>query len=288
MNVEVASPQTVSTEVKKDKVYSSNTDLNRELSALDRRIACMGAVTVGIREATNVLGFNNGDRKLYEAVRTMIMTAYDQKMFKSELREKPSGHFAFNRDNILLIYTFIQLKGQDIPWFNIPYIAYHYLEDQDVRSELARAKKPYDEKKSVQDKESSRLDKFRKRAGNLLLKAEELRLDLTESNIFSNIPGEFLPQAEYSFEVRRLLTEEDLKNLLNVISDITQSKAVDPVSAYSLQGTGFDLRDVDTVVSNYLEKSQQNSHVSADITELCWWEVKRMLTELINVQTKQN
>ena len=255
MNVEVASPQTVSTEVKKDKVYSSNTDLNRELSALDRRIACMGAVTVGIREATNVLGFNNGDRKLYEAVRTMIMTAYDQKMFKSELREKPSGHFAFNRANILLIYTFIQLKGQDIPWFNIPYIAYHYLEDQDVRSELARPKKPYDEKKVIQDKESSKLDKFKKRARNLLLKSESLQLDLTEPNIFSSIPNEFFPEPVYSFEVKRTLTNLDIKNLSSVVSSIARSKALDPVSGVSLLDTGFDMRDVDTAVKRYFKRN---------------------------------
>ena len=280
MNGEITSYSPSLAESINQRIYSSHPVLNQNLSGLDRRINNNGLEPIGMRRAIEMLGFDIGDSELYREVKLIIKTAHDLEMFKSDLREGLHGRLTFDRNTLLLTFVIIQLKGQRIPWPNVPYVAHHYIEDSDIRGEIARPKKHYDEKKSLQDKESICIASFRNWAGNLLMQPNVF--DLSKENILSDISGDFLPPQEYSFEDRRSLPVTLQQEMLTVVSSLAKSCPMDPVSGCLLQGTEFDLRDIHTAVAHFERLKGQINPSYIEITDYDWRQTARILEVLVS------
>lgn len=259
-------------------LLSSHPCLDKILLEIDQRVANLSSDLISSHKVLETIGFPVKNASLGLEVRGLLRKACALGTFNSELRNNTQKCIAFNRETLLLARVIIEAKGQNVPWPDVPYVAYHYIEDPLVRDEINRPKNAYDQKRQVQSKDQRRVNRLRRLARSLLLPLGAF--DLSSETILSNIPEDFMI-AEYSFTKRRDLTPDQVEQMCERLSAIAHQRPLDPISAVVLEGTGFDVRDIDTVIKHHAKLMKKNGIMkSGEVDDYCFWEVSNILGQL--------
>lgn len=282
MQVETAASGFDQPELKPNgRTFSMHLGLNKRLAEINRESIYLNSHRIRLSEAVEIFGFGVKKLEATKSLDIILKTAVRSDMFNSQLREHETGWYFLDRDQLLLLWTIVEVKAQEVTWFNAPYVVRYVLEDNRLINELGRPKQQYVEKGKLQPKQLRFIRNFRELAGRLLLPEGDLG-SLSEREIRANIPEDFVVPAEYEFTKRRDLDKAQLLEMRELASLFAQSKPVDSVSGAVIFSTNADynLADFDSAVKVWTRLQGMNS-TSVEITHFTNTELFGIMAELV-------
>ena len=265
------------------RTFSWHPELNQRLTDIYRESIYFGDHRVQLKEAVDIFGFGRNNNKVAKLLRPIVKTANGFGLFNTPLREDNSDIFHFTSEQLMLLRVLVEVRAQGIPWSNIPYVARYLLEDEKLVNELGRPCFPYNGKRIISKKTRSYIENLRKETCSLLLPEGELG-SLDRETILSRIPESFLaendPKFDYDFTKKQSLRMERLQEIRREISGILRVRSMDSVNGVTLKDTDVEISELDTVLQ-YARQIDGNGNVSLDVTEVTFWNIAKILDNLI-------
>lgn len=265
------------------RTFSWHPELNQRLTDIYRESIYFGDHRVQLKEAVDIFGFERNNNKVAKLLRPIVKTANGFGLFNTPLREDNSDIFHFTSEQLMLLRAIVEVRAQEIPWSNIPYVVRYLLEDEKLVDELGRPRYPYNGKRIISSKTRDSIKSLREETCSLLLPEGELG-SLDRETVLSRIPEGFLaendPKFDYDFTKKQSLRMERLQEIRARISGILRVRSMDSVNGVTLKDTDVEISELDTVLQ-YARQIDGNGNVSLDVTEVTFWDMAKILDHLI-------
>jgi len=252
-------------------VFSCEPLLDQKLKEVERLARGVSERGVLRKEALDFLGFADTSAETrVMVVRQILYCARGRGIFAPRVDDDTRTQFRYDPKRLMIAAATIEF-WPDVSWRNMPWVLYHYLTSADLRGQLNQPKVEYD---PTDIRHRLKKQRFRTLADGRLLPDGTFIYD--RETILAGVPPQFGPQKFSLEDWKRPLTNQDLEDFLNFISDPRRFPPLDSINGTRLQDGSFTLADVDLVLKFYARLSGQDPK-RIDYHEHNWRTVQRSL-----------
>jgi len=262
-----------------ERKYSRYKPLNDKLKAIETNFRVLLEEGVTSEKVADYIGFDKVNREARISIIDILQEAIKKELFTRKNGDSPRTKYRFNANRLLIARALIDFWMQEVSWRNMPFVLYHYLNDEKLREEIRIPNYGFDNRQLIKRGNAKIAhEKFKRMLGSELIDLQNI--DLDKITIMSEIPAEFTGKTFHIELSKRALNHQQIGAFFWFLwekPDVFRPE--ESINSTRLVNSGFTLADADTILKFYA-KNTGHEFKNLDVLDYDWGSLKFVLERL--------